>query len=185
MERSFSTSALCHEILHTIALQRDILRLDETCYECIMPNVVDGALVGATDRGSGHLSRVILQPSRRCIMPADPDVKKAQQSLLCRCYLPLPTDVDGIFGNRTRTAVFHYQLDRSHAGQPQGFSIPLAADHILGPMTKARLNPPQIKKGDNGRWVTLCQEILTFLALHGPHPTWDSPGHRRPVWPEN
>jgi Putative peptidoglycan binding domain len=109
-------------------------------------------------------------------MPADPDVKKAQQSLLCRCYLPLPTDVDGIFGNRTRTAVFHYQLDRSHAGQPQGFSIPLAADHILGPMTKARLNPPQIKKGDNGRWVTLCQEILTFLALHGPHNTWDPQG---------
>jgi len=109
-------------------------------------------------------------------MPADPQVKKAQQSLLCRCYLLFPSDVDGFFGPVTRAAVFKYQQDRSIAGSPMGFNIPLVADHILGPMTKARLNPPQIEKGDHGRWVTLCQEILTFLALTGPHPTWDPQG---------
>ena len=108
-------------------------------------------------------------------MPSDPDVKKAQQSLICRCYLDAGED-DGIFGNRTRKAVHRYQHDRSVAGQPQGFNIPLAVDNILGPNTKARLNPPEIQKGDHGRWVTLCQEILTWLAHHGGNSNWDPQG---------
>ena len=108
-------------------------------------------------------------------MPSDPAVKKAQQSLICRCYLHHGDD-DGIYGPVTAGAVYVYQLGRSHPGLPWGFSIPLTADHILGPETKARLNPPQIKKDDHGRWVTLCQEILTWLALTGPQPTWDPQG---------
>ena len=71
-------------------------------------------------------------------MPSDPAVKKAQQSLICRCYLNHGDD-DGIYGPVTAGAVYVYQLGRSHPGQPWGFSIPLAADHILGPETKARL----------------------------------------------
>jgi len=108
-------------------------------------------------------------------MPFDPEVKKAQQRLICRCYLNAGDD-DGFFGPITANAVFQYQQDRSVLGAPFGFNIPLAADHILGPMTKARLSPPEIDKGDQGRWVTLCQEILTFLAMSGPHPTWDPQG---------
>ena len=108
-------------------------------------------------------------------MPSDPEVKKAQQRLICRCYLNHGDD-DGIYGPVTAGAVYAYQLDRSHLGQPWGFSIPLTADHILGPNTKARLNPPQIQKGDHGRWVTLCQEILTWLAHHGGNATWDPQG---------
>src|SRR5215472_2802268 len=101
-------------------------------------------------------------------MPSDPEVKKAQQRLICRCYLNHGDD-DGFFGPITAAAVFKYQTDRSHLGQPLGFNIPLAADHILGPKTKARLNPPEIQKGSEGRWVELCQDILTFLAQNGPH----------------
>jgi len=54
------------------------------------------------------------------------EVKKAQQALICRYYLPPNTD-DGIFGPVTRNRVLAYQLDRS-AGQFSAFSFPLYPD---------------------------------------------------------
>jgi peptidoglycan hydrolase-like protein with peptidoglycan-binding domain len=107
-------------------------------------------------------------------MPADPEVKKAQQRLICRCYLNHGDD-DGINGPHTHAAVYNYQLYRSQ-GHPWAFNIPLVADSFLGPNTNARLNPPLIEQGSHGRWVTLCQEILTYLAHHGGNATWDPQG---------
>jgi peptidoglycan hydrolase-like protein with peptidoglycan-binding domain len=108
-------------------------------------------------------------------MAGDPEVKKAQQRLICRCYLNAGYD-DGIMGPVTHHAVYLYQLYRS-TGHPWAFNIPLAADGILGPNTNARLNPPLIKQGSQGRWVTLCQEILTHLALApGGNPAWNPQG---------
>jgi peptidoglycan hydrolase-like protein with peptidoglycan-binding domain len=108
-------------------------------------------------------------------MPSDPEVKKAQQRLICRCYLHHGDD-DGILGPVTHHAVYLYQLFRS-PGHPWAFNIPLVADGILGPNTKGRLNPPQIKQDNHGQWVTLCQSILTRLAQTlGGNPAWDPQG---------
>jgi len=86
------------------------------------------------------------------------EVKKAQQALMCRYYLPPNTD-DGIFGPVTRNRVLAYQLDRS-AGQFSAFSFPLYPDGIVGPQTWFRLAPELVKKGSNGHGVRLLQEIL-------------------------
>jgi peptidoglycan hydrolase-like protein with peptidoglycan-binding domain len=108
-------------------------------------------------------------------MASDPEVKKAQQRLICRCYLNHGDD-DGINGPHTHDAVHDYQLFRS-LGHPWAFNIPLAVDGILGPNTKGRLSPPQIQQGAHGRWVTLCQSILTHLAhTLGGNPAWDPQG---------
>jgi peptidoglycan hydrolase-like protein with peptidoglycan-binding domain len=85
-------------------------------------------------------------------------VKKAQQALICRYYLPPGTD-DGIFGPVTRNRVIAYQLDRS-AGQFSAFSFPLFVDGIVGPQTWFRLTPELVKKGSKGHAVRLLQEIL-------------------------
>jgi peptidoglycan hydrolase-like protein with peptidoglycan-binding domain len=85
-------------------------------------------------------------------------VKKAQQALICRYYLPPGTD-DGIFGPVTRNRVLRYQLDRS-SGEFYAFSFPLFADGIVGPQTWFRLTPELVKKGSKGHAVRLLQEIL-------------------------
>jgi peptidoglycan hydrolase-like protein with peptidoglycan-binding domain len=108
-------------------------------------------------------------------MAGDPELKKSQQRLICRCYLNPGYDT-GFPNAQTSLAVWNYQTFRS-PGHPWAFNIPLAADGILGPQTNARLNPPLIKQGFQGRWVHLCQEILTFLALHpGGNPAWNPHG---------
>lgn len=89
-------------------------------------------------------------------------VKKAQQALICRWYLPNGTD-DGIFGPVTRNRVIRYQLDRS-VGEFSAFSFPLSVDGIVGPQTWFRLTPELIKKGSNGHAVRLLQEILKSFA---------------------
>jgi peptidoglycan hydrolase-like protein with peptidoglycan-binding domain len=85
-------------------------------------------------------------------------VKKAQQALICRYYLPPGTD-DGIFGPVTRNRVIAYQLDRS-TGEYWAFSFPLFVDGIVGAQTWFRLAPDVIKKGSTGHGVRLLQEIL-------------------------
>jgi peptidoglycan hydrolase-like protein with peptidoglycan-binding domain len=85
-------------------------------------------------------------------------VKKAQQALVCRYYLPPGTD-DGIFGPVTRNRVIRYQLDRS-TGEFYAFSFPLFVDGIVGPQTWFRLTPDLVKKGSKGHGVRLLQEIL-------------------------
>ena len=85
-------------------------------------------------------------------------VKKAQQELIFRYYLPAGTD-DGIFGPVTRHRFLQYQLDRS-VGEYNAYSFPLEVDGIVGPQTWARLAPPTIKQGDTGNHVYLVQEIL-------------------------
>jgi len=87
-----------------------------------------------------------------------PAVKKAQQALIWRYYLPPGTD-DGIFGPVTRNRVIAYQLDRS-IGQFWAFSFPLFVDGIVGEQTWFRLTPELVKKGSNGHGVRLLQEIL-------------------------
>jgi peptidoglycan hydrolase-like protein with peptidoglycan-binding domain len=89
-------------------------------------------------------------------------VKKAQQALICRYYLPPGTD-DGIFGPVTRNRVIAYQLDRS-AGQYYAFSFPLYVDGIVGPQTWFRLTPQLVKKGSKGHAVRLLQQILKSFA---------------------
>jgi len=90
-------------------------------------------------------------------------VKKAQQALICRFYLPPGTD-DGIFGPVTRNRVIAYQLDRS-AGQFSAFSFPLHVDGIVGPQTWFRLAPQSVKKGSKGHGVRLLQQILKSFAF--------------------
>ncbi len=85
-------------------------------------------------------------------------VKKAQQNLICRYYLPANTD-DGIFGPVTDAAVRSYQTARS-AGHHYAFSFALVVDGIVGPQTWGRLAPPDIQKGSKGSAVRLCQELL-------------------------
>jgi peptidoglycan hydrolase-like protein with peptidoglycan-binding domain len=89
-------------------------------------------------------------------------VKKAQQALICRFYLPPGTD-DGIFGPVTRNRVLRYQLDRS-VGEFSAFSFPLSVDGIVGPQTWFRLTPELVKKGSKGHAVRLLQEILKSFA---------------------
>jgi peptidoglycan hydrolase-like protein with peptidoglycan-binding domain len=91
-----------------------------------------------------------------------PAVKKAQQALICRYYLPPGTD-DGIFGPVTRNYVLRYQLDRA-TGEFSAFSFPLVPDGIVGPKTWFRLAPATVKKGAKGDGVRLLQEILTSFG---------------------
>lgn len=90
-------------------------------------------------------------------------VKKAQQALICRFYLPPGTD-DGIFGPVTRNSVLRYQLDRA-AGEFNAFSFPLTVDGIVGPQTWFRLTPQLVKKGSKGNAVRLLQQILKSFAF--------------------
>lgn len=89
-------------------------------------------------------------------------VKKAQQALICRYYLPAGTD-DGIFGPVTRNRVMRYQLDRG-IGEYYAFSFPLTVDGIVGPQTWFRLTPELVKVGSKGHGVRLLQEILNTFA---------------------
>jgi peptidoglycan hydrolase-like protein with peptidoglycan-binding domain len=103
-----------------------------------------------------------------------PAVKKAQQNLICRHYLPLGTE-DGVFGPYTTVAVVQYQFNRSAGQVPPppltgAFSSPLTVDGIVGPKTWARLAPAQIKKGSKGPGVRLCQEILKSSGVPSYHP---------------
>jgi len=94
-------------------------------------------------------------------------VKKAQQALICRFYLPPGTD-DGIFGPVTKNRVIRYQLDRS-ADEFAAFSFPLDVDGTVGPKTWARLAPETVKEGSLGDGVQLLQEILKSFE----HPPFD------------
>jgi len=112
------------------------------------------------------------------VMAADPAVKKMQQALICRGFLPVGAD-DGILGPITIAAITNYQFFRQ-VGMPHAFSFPLKVDGIYGRRTRARLEPPQIQKGVmNSNAVKLCQEILTHLVdFHSPpaKPDWDPQG---------
>lgn len=85
-------------------------------------------------------------------------VKKAQQALICRYYLPDGTD-DGIFGPVTRNNVIRYQLDRS-VGEYWAFGFALDVDGVVGPQTWFRLAPELVKSGSKGNRVRLLQQIL-------------------------
>jgi peptidoglycan hydrolase-like protein with peptidoglycan-binding domain len=82
-----------------------------------------------------------------------PAVKLAQKRLVDRGYAPLAQD--GIYGAQTRRRVRAYQTDRHNDTH-----FPLAVDGIVGPKTWARLDPPTIKRGDDGNAVRLLQELL-------------------------
>lgn len=82
-----------------------------------------------------------------------PAVKKAQKALSDRGYSPGAQD--GVFGSQTTKAVKAYQTDRKD--EPVAA---LTVDGIIGPNTWARLDPPTIKKGDNGDAVKLLQHLL-------------------------
>jgi peptidoglycan hydrolase-like protein with peptidoglycan-binding domain len=92
-----------------------------------------------------------------------PAVKKAQQQLNCRNYLPNGSD-DGIFGPQTEKAVRTYQTDRS-TGHFLAVTFPLDVDGIVGPQTWGRLAPQEISKGSKGSPVRLCQELLKRYGL--------------------
>lgn len=94
-------------------------------------------------------------------------VKKAQECLIHRFYLPVGDD-DGIFGPLTLRAVLNYQKDRS-AGEYWADSFPLAVDGIVGPQTWFRLCPETVKKGSKGNGVRLIQSLL---KLYG-YPPYD------------
>jgi peptidoglycan hydrolase-like protein with peptidoglycan-binding domain len=90
-------------------------------------------------------------------------VKKAQNELIRRYYLPAGSD-DGDFRDKTRKAVIQYQLDRS-AKEFYEFGFPLPINGIVGPETWSRLAPALIEKDlmdDNG--VRLLQRILTSMG---------------------
>jgi peptidoglycan hydrolase-like protein with peptidoglycan-binding domain len=113
-------------------------------------------------------------------MAADPAVKKMQQALICRGYLPAGAD-DGLLGPITIGAIANYQSFRRCLPLPKGhwaFSFCLVVDGIYGRQTRARLEPPEIKKGVmNSNAVKLCQEILTHLVdFHGKPADWDPQG---------
>jgi peptidoglycan hydrolase-like protein with peptidoglycan-binding domain len=82
-----------------------------------------------------------------------PAVKLAQKRLVDRGYGPLSQD--GIIGHQTQVVVKRYQTDRHDHTH-----FPLAIDGIVGSKTWARLDPPTIKRGDDGDAVRLLQELL-------------------------
>ena len=90
-------------------------------------------------------------------------VRKAQQQLIFRYYLPPGTD-DGIFGPVTRNRVLSYQLDRA-GGEFYAFSFPLTADGVVGPQTWFRLAPDTVRNGSQGNGVRLLQEILKSFGF--------------------
>ena len=79
-------------------------------------------------------------------------VRLAQKRLKARFYDPGP--VDALFGAKTEKAVKRYQGDRL-----------LDNDGVIGPATWARLDPPTIRRGDNGDAVKLLQQILTDFGF--------------------
>jgi len=85
-------------------------------------------------------------------------VKLAQGRLNARGYSA--GTADGIFGNLTRNAVKSYQADRH-----EDTVAPLDSDGIVGPKTWGRLDPPTIKRGDDGATVKLLQERLNVFSF--------------------
>jgi peptidoglycan hydrolase-like protein with peptidoglycan-binding domain len=97
-----------------------------------------------------------------------PEVVEAQKALINRSYSVGPAGADGIFGIHTYRAVLNYQTDRA-TGQDWAFNCPLVVDGIVGPKTWGRLAPDTIRKGHNGTYVMLAQNILK----HADVPSWD------------
>jgi peptidoglycan hydrolase-like protein with peptidoglycan-binding domain len=136
-------------------------------------------VIGADD---AHAAKTIPNSlTRGGAMAGDPAVKKMQQALICRGYLPVGAD-DGILGPITISAIASYQ-DFRRCLPTKGhwaFSFCLTVDGIYGRRTRARLEPPEIKKGVmNSNAVKLCQEILTHLVdFHSPpaKADWDPQG---------
>ena len=86
-----------------------------------------------------------------------PAVKLAQQRLNARGY---SVARDGIFGPQTKRRVREYQGDRSAETL-----FPLAVDGVVGAKTWAQLDPPTIRRGDDGDAVKLLQENFRFLDI--------------------
>ena len=81
------------------------------------------------------------------------DVRWAQYLLVRRLILSDQTQIDGIFGPKTKTAVVEFQQ-----------SAGLTQDGIVGPLTWAKLEqgytmPPTLSQGSQGPVVQKLQEV--------------------------